>query len=44
MFISTVHEFENLEKLKKSGIDGIIIGIPFFSIRQSNLVEIDDLK
>ena len=43
MFISTIHEFENLQKLKNCGIDAIIVGIPYFSIRQSNTVEIKDL-
>lgn len=43
MFLSTVHSFENLNKLKESGIDGIIIGVPYFSIRHCIEVSFDDL-
>ena len=33
MYISTIHSLENLEKLKEAGIDAVIIGVPYYSIR-----------
>ncbi len=43
MFISTIHSFDSLKKLKESGIDAIIVGIPTFSIRHSIEVNVKDL-
>lgn len=43
MFISTIHSFDSLEKLKNNGIDAIIVGIPTFSIRHTIEVELNDL-
>ncbi|MDD7281482.1 peptidase U32 family protein [Floccifex sp.] len=44
MYISTIHEFNSLEKLKTNGIDGIIIGIPHFSIRCCNVVPLNEIR
>ena len=33
MYISTIHSLESLEKLKEAGIDAVIIGAPYYSIR-----------
>lgn len=33
MYISTIHSLDNLEKLKEAGVDAVIIGIPYYSIR-----------
>ena len=39
MYISTIHSLESLEKLKEAGIDAVIIGVPYYSIR--HCIEVD---
>lgn len=43
MFISTIHSIDNLEKLKNSGVDAVIVGILHFSIRHTIEVGLDKL-
>lgn len=44
MFIVTIHDLKNIKKLKEAGADAIIVGVEGFSIRQSLMLSIDDLK
>ncbi len=43
MFITTIHSFDSLEKLKNAGADAIVIGVEKYSIRSSIYVEEKDL-
>lgn len=43
MFITTIHSFESLEKLKNAGADAIVIGVEKYSIRSSIYVQQKDL-
>lgn len=44
MFIVTIHDVKNIQKLKEAGADAIIIGVEGFSIRQSLAVALEDVK
>ena len=44
MYISTIHSLESLEKLKEAGIDAVIIGVPYYSIRHCIEVDKTNLK
>ena len=43
MFISTIHSLNNLQSLVDAGIDAIIVGIPYFSIRHCLQVDKEKL-
>lgn len=44
MFIVTMHDVKNIQKLKEAGADAIIIGVEGFSIRQSLAIALEDVK
>ena len=44
MFIVTIHDVKNIQKLKEAGADAIIIGVEGFSIRQSLTIALEDVK
>lgn len=44
MFIVTMHDVKNIQKLKEAGADAIIIGVEGFSIRQSLVIALEDVK
>lgn len=44
MFIVTIHDVKNIQKLKEAGADAIIIGVEGFSIRQSLAIALEDVK
>ena len=44
MFITTIHSIESIPMLAQAGADAIIVSIPYFSIRNSNVVELADMK
>ncbi|MDO4466822.1 MAG: U32 family peptidase [Bacillota bacterium] len=44
MFIVTVHDLSNLEKLKQAGYDAVILGIENLSIRMDRCVSLQDVQ
>ena len=43
MFITTIHSIESIPMLAKAGADAIIVSIPYFSIRNTNIVPFEEL-
>lgn len=43
MIITTIHSIESIPMLAQAGVDAIIVSIPYFSIRNSNIVQLDEL-
>ena len=43
MIITTIHSIESIPMLAQAGADAIVVSIPYFSIRNSNIVELEEL-
>ena len=43
MIITTIHAIESIPSFAKAGIDAVVVSIPYFSIRNSNLVALEEL-
>ena len=43
MIITTIHSIESIPQFAKAGADAIVVSIPYFSIRNSNIVSLQEL-
>ena len=44
MIITTIHAIESIPRFAECGIDAVVVSIPYFSIRNSNIVPLEELS